>query len=98
MTADADIPRNKELYSYLQEVTTLKIPWLEKSFETKLGGRNRDQVLTEIFDYIRCANLVETSKTATGGLTVGTRRSSGHRIQMVSRNSRKKCPSAIPGR
>ncbi len=56
-TADyANIQRNRELYAYLQRLTGSAIPGYGGNFSTK-WGQDRDQVLTEIFDYIRCVNL-----------------------------------------
>ena len=37
-----------------------------KNFEDKYGTVDRDQLLVEIFDYIRCANLKDTTLLATG--------------------------------
>ncbi len=55
--ADYDnIPRNKALYQYLQNLTSQPVPGYGGSFLQKWGA-DRDQVLTEIFDYIRCVNL-----------------------------------------
>lgn len=50
------IDRNRTLYSYLQTLTDRPVPGFGGSLGTKLGA-DRDQVLTEIFDYIRCTNL-----------------------------------------
>lgn len=50
------IARNQTLYSYLQNLTGRNTPGFGGSLASKLGA-DRDQVLTEIFDYIRCANL-----------------------------------------
>lgn len=60
-TEDINLPRNRELYSYLQELTSKKIPGFGGpaggfADNTKYGA-DRDQILTEIFDYVRCANL-----------------------------------------
>ena len=55
--------RNKELYAYLQTLTSQKIPGFGGDFQTA-WGKDRDQVLTEIFDYIRCVNLHDTQGSA----------------------------------
>lgn len=57
-TNDYDnISRNQDLYSYLQRLTSTPIPGFgEKTFLMKYGT-DRDQILTEILDYIRCTNL-----------------------------------------
>ena len=53
--------RNQEVYSYLQSLTTRPIPgFAGPSFASKLGA-DRDQVFTEIFDYIRCLNLQDST-------------------------------------
>lgn len=55
-TNDISIARNLELYSYLQTLTGSPIPGFGGNFTTKYGA-DRDQLLTQIFDYIRTANL-----------------------------------------
>ena len=63
-TNDISISRNVELYSYLQYLTNQNIPGFGGNFSTKYGT-DRDQILTEIFDYIRCTNLYDDT-LATG--------------------------------
>ena len=72
--ADINLPRNLELMSYLTKLTDKKVPGVGTSFATKyntqapasynsVGGiTERDQILTQIFDYIRCINLVDTGR------------------------------------
>jgi uncharacterized protein (TIGR02600 family) len=55
-TVDASAGQNSQLYSQLQRLTNLDVPGFGNSFAAKWGS-DRDQVLTEIFDYIRCTNL-----------------------------------------
>lgn len=55
-TSDMTIARNLELYGYLQYLTSQSVPGFGGNFLTKYSG-DRDQILTEIFDYIRSANL-----------------------------------------
>lgn len=50
-----DIERNRELLAYLRKATSEPIPGFGGSFQTKYGGPVRDQILTEIFDYVRGA-------------------------------------------
>lgn len=50
------IARNQTLYSYLQDLTELPVPGFGGSLDAKFGA-DRDQILTEVFDYIRCTNL-----------------------------------------
>lgn len=52
----ATISRNEELYEYLQDLTGTPVPGYGGRFSTKWGA-DRDQVLTEIVDYIRSTNL-----------------------------------------
>jgi hypothetical protein len=54
----SNIPRNQDLYSYLQRLTGDPVPGFGGDFESKYDA-DRDQILTEIFDYIRCTNLVD---------------------------------------
>ncbi len=58
------IPRNKEIYSYLQTLMNTNVPGFGGKLSTKFGA-DSDQILTEIFDYIRCANLNDKSLSAT---------------------------------
>lgn len=61
-----DIPRNQELYQYLQNMTTRAVPGFGNgTFASKYpivaSASERDQILTEIFDYIRTTNLDDAS-------------------------------------
>ena len=58
--ADAAIPRNLRLYAYLQKLTESVLPGFGGRLSAKYGS-DRDQILTEIFDYIRSANLDDSS-------------------------------------
>ena len=61
-TVDQQIASNQALFgnatntSYLQNLTNSNIPGFGGNFAAKYG-EDRDQILTEIEDYIRCANL-----------------------------------------
>lgn len=61
---DSTMWRNRDIYAYLQTLTSTKVPGFGGSdFLAKYGGTtgDRDQILTEIFDYIRAGvNLNET--------------------------------------
>ena len=48
--------RNPQLYSYLQSLTNFSIPGFGSSLDAKYPA-DRDQILTEIFDYIRCTDI-----------------------------------------
>lgn len=57
----AQIPRNKQLFDYLMALTDMPIPGFgaaNATFHTKYGD-NRQQILVEIFDYIRSTNLYD---------------------------------------
>lgn len=60
--------RNQELYSYLQAVTGKQIPGFGGSTFLLKYGADRDQILTEIFDYIRIINLHDPHLASTGGV------------------------------
>ena len=71
-TADyTGINRNQQLYKYLQNITgdtITAVPGFGGSLKTS-WSQDRDQVLTEIFDYIRCVNLSDNQKDQSGNLT-----------------------------
>lgn len=58
-TDDVKIERNRQLFGYLQYLTDQKIPGFGVDLAGKFGV-DRDQILTEIWDYIRCSNLYDT--------------------------------------
>jgi hypothetical protein len=60
-TEDAEIPSNRKLYEYLQDVTDQTMPGVGGSFVGKYGTNGRDQILTEILDYIRCTNIFDAA-------------------------------------
>lgn len=53
--------KNRKLYEYLQQLTSRPMPGFGGgSLASKYGGTaGRDQILTEIFDFVRCANLFD---------------------------------------
>ena len=59
----SNIPRNRDIYKYLADVTGRKVPGFTNDTTTfrsaKKWGNDCDQILTEIFDYIRSTNLHE---------------------------------------
>ncbi len=66
-TSDFNRQRNKEVFAYLRDITSNtngRIPGFGSSFEAKYsaGPGGRDQILTEIYDYIRSVNLKDTSR------------------------------------
>ncbi len=58
--------RNQEVYRYLRRLTDEQVPGWDNSFARKYG-EDRDQILTEIFDYIRTVNLVDTGTPVKAG-------------------------------
>jgi len=50
------VPRNQALYSYLRELTSRRVPGFGGNLKSKFGA-DHEQILTEIFDYIRNTNL-----------------------------------------
>ncbi len=62
-TADANIARNQSLFTYLHYLTSQSIPGFGVSLADKFGA-DQDQILTEIWDYIRSTNLYDTRLAA----------------------------------
>lgn len=68
-----NIPRNRVLLTYLRTLTDREIPGFGGNFAAKYnatnpsGGTERDQILTQIFDYIRCTNLKDSEGRTTPG-------------------------------
>jgi uncharacterized protein (TIGR02600 family) len=62
-------PRNREVYDYLRSLLNQPVPGWGSRFSTKFGA-DTNQILTQIFDYVRCVNLVDTSTPTTGGDSV----------------------------
>lgn len=64
MTKDyTDIAENQALYGYLQALTARPVPGFGSGTLSAKYGVDRDQILTEILDYIRCTNLNDTSSS-----------------------------------
>ena len=53
--------RNSQLYSYLEKLTGKSFPGFGSGTFLGKYSDDRDQILTEIVDYVRCTNLVDTS-------------------------------------
>lgn len=76
-SADVNITRNQALLTYLAELTDKPFPGSTGSFKQKYasGGRDdRAQILMEMFDYIRCANLRDTTRVKPLSLPAGVAR------------------------
>ena len=69
---NSGLPRNRSLLDYLRNLTNANIPGFGGNFASKYNtnnddstGTDRDQILTEIFDYIRCTNLQDSFVSST---------------------------------
>jgi hypothetical protein len=82
---DINLQRNRQLITYLQNLTGSggdtsgangpnynAIPGFGNSLVGKWGVNNRDAIITEIFDYIRCGNAIDTTSMNTTAFTNGT--------------------------
>lgn len=64
--APTGLGRNRMLMAYLRHLTAQPIPGFGGDFQSKYNGTNSlgatdcDQILTEIFDYVRCVNLYDS--------------------------------------
>lgn len=58
-TFDAEIARNQQLFAYLQKLCGKPVPGFGVSLQGKFQA-DTDQVLTEIWDYIRSTNLYDS--------------------------------------
>ena len=58
-TFDIGLPRNVKLLDYLDRLTGLPVPGFGGNFQGKYTQPETRQILTEIFDYIRCTNLTD---------------------------------------
>jgi len=67
---DISLPRNNILLNYLDRLTGQPIPGFGGTFQGKYTQPETRQILTEIFDYIRCTNLVD--KRTPPGPVVGS--------------------------
>lgn len=66
--APSGLGRNRMLLTYLRKLMETPFPGFGGDFLTKYGA-DRDQISTEIFDYIRCTNLQDTTSTALASYT-----------------------------
>ena len=66
---DTALARNTQIFSYLKTLTSETVPGFGVDLATKFGT-DRDQILTEIWDYIRSTNLSDT-RLASGQFTSG---------------------------
>ena len=61
---DISITRNQQLYDYLQNLTTKPVPGFGGNGILNKYGADADQILTEIYDYIRTTNLQDSQLDA----------------------------------
>jgi len=72
--SNSGLGRNRTVLEYLRKMTSGTIPGFGGNFQSKYstqnpnGGTDCDQILTEIFDYIRSANLTDLSIGGTNGV------------------------------
>ncbi len=61
-TYDAAIQRNQELFAYLKRLTGAAnpVPGFGGNLSSKYGA-DRDQIITNIFDYIRATNMIDNN-------------------------------------
>ena len=100
--------RNSDLYKYLQKLTGQNVPGYGGNFLSKYGAgtgpgstgiTDRDQILTSIYDYIRCTNLSDTSINGAGAITPFTPPFNGTDIHQdtVARGAGEALPIQING-
>jgi uncharacterized protein (TIGR02600 family) len=77
----SSIPRNKAIYQYLQTLAGKAIPGYGGNFVSKYGAPETYQILTEIFDYIRCTDPSDT-------LLVGSGPASANNYQYAQQSAR----------
>ena len=58
------VNRNPVVFSYLRSLLGTKVPGFGFPFSTKYGTTDTNQILAEIFDYIRSTNLADNSTGA----------------------------------
>ncbi len=68
------VQRNHQVFAYLQNLLARPVPGFGNSFASKYnsapsGPTDSDQILTEIFDYIRSTNLADNSSVTIGTTT-----------------------------
>ncbi len=66
-TTDFTLARNQQIFNYLHGLTTSQVPGFGGSFGQKYAGGSggMDQILVEIFDYIRTINQKDASRDKT---------------------------------
>ena len=64
-TSDIALPRNVALLNYLDTLTGTTIPGFGGTIRAKYGQPETRQILTEIYDYIRCTNLLDVHTPGT---------------------------------
>ena len=74
-TADSALPRNQQLFQYLRALTSNNEPGFGGNFQAKypagpVGITDCDQILTSIFDYVRCTNLQDRSTLPSGAAAI----------------------------
>ncbi len=88
------IARNKDLYEYMQWLTDQEVPGVGRSLKSKYGNET-DQILTEIFDYIRCLNLFDDSLLEQHGTESSSPQSNNTASHIAFTNKRVKSSTEI---
>ena len=66
-SVDINLTRNQQIFAYLQRECANPFPGASSaSFASKYGNLETDQILTEVFDYIRSANITDLSSIQGG--------------------------------
>jgi len=103
---DFNIARNRQVFDFLREETSKtkgKIPGFGGSFEDKYANASggRDQLLTEIFDYIRTVNLKDTTRfrdIAADGTTTAQQQADKERFMYAPRGQVAPTRATVDGR
>ncbi|MGB8355389.1 MAG: Verru_Chthon cassette protein A [Chthoniobacteraceae bacterium] len=70
--ATSGLGRNRMLIQYLQNLTQTAVPGFGGDFVTKYTKGERDQILTEIFDYVRCQDLLDPLLSASNQFAIAS--------------------------
>jgi hypothetical protein len=89
------IPRNRQLYAYLQTETSRNVPGFGGRFDTKYSAAGRDQILTGVFDYIRSSNLNDPRLPYDGTYTHTLREPSGNPRWNPAGSDSKRSPGQV---
>lgn len=63
---DMGLDRNLEIIGFLQDLSGMPMPGYGGTFESKYGGRNRDQIVVSMFDLVRWGVNIENADPEEG--------------------------------